>query len=633
MGNKILYIAFAGLLLSCSKETVVAPVGFSLEAGLPQTCTKTVLGAKSGGVYPVLWSSGDYISVGGVDSKPLSALEAGTGTATFKFQEEISAPYCALYGGVEGSDDQIEIPAVQVYSEGNIRGGYAPMYAVSRQPSFTMKHLSCVLALPLSGDVSVSGISLRSMDGASVAGRFALEKSGGVYTGSLEDISMGRSNVEMTIPEGGVDISSGKLFCIALRPATLTKGLSIDIYTTAGKRMNLLALEGETLEEGTVYEIPSVVFEANAEDVIMISSLSDLKDFAERVSSGEKYLQARLASDITVDGTWTPLEGFSGDFDGGGYTIYGLQKAFANELVGCIRNLTVEGEVSVSGADDIVGDESVNWAGILANRIYTGGTILNCKTKGSITYSQWGGKMVVVGALCGYAPRGKVSACVNEASVTAIGDGSAAVYAGGLFGRIYASSEAISVSDCRNDGSVTVRGEIKGASAGGVVGHMDANHTSTLSDDINTGTITIAASSTVSGVINIGGVAGYSKNDIDGCINTGVLHQAAATTYGQNVGGVAGQVVTSSVSACNNSGSIVLDAASANVVRCGGIIGYAYNDASVTSISVESCAFSGSILVDIPTHSTLFAKPITGLYDIGSHTENNCTSTGIVTIR
>ena len=634
MGKKILFIAFAGLLLSCSKESVESPVqGFSLEAGMPQVCTKTVLGAKSAGVYPVLWSSGDCIKVNGVESSPLSALAAGGSQAAFQFSEGISAPYHVLYGAAPGRDDQVEIPSVQSYSAGNIRSNYAPMYAESNEASFTMKHLSCVLSLPLTGSVSVAGISLRSLDGTPIAGRIGLERIGKIYTGKT-DSSAGLAEVEMTVPSGGVSLSGGKVFCFALCPATLEKGLSIDVYTTAGARMNMVVLEGETLEAGNVYEVPSTAFSANAEPVTVISTYAQLKEFAALDFSTEKYLRVRLVNDITVDSTWSPLDGFTGEFDGGGYTIRGLQKAFANELVGCIKNLTVEGNITISSKDDIVGDEAIYWAGILTNRIFNYGYVLNCRIKGSITYNQWG-KNVVVGALSGYAPRGTILDCVNEASVTAVGDGSAAVYAGGMFGRVYASTDAVRIENCRNDGSVSVRGSLKGASVGGIVGHMDANHTSVLIGSVNTGDIVVEASSSVSATINVAGVVGYSKNELSGCSNYGLVHQSASTSYDQNVGGIAGQVITGSVADCLNGGKVRLDGSSAGVVRCGGILGYASNDTATTSIDVSACTFSGEVMVDIATHSTLYAVAITGFYNsnLASHTETDCINTGTVTVK
>lgn len=600
MGKKILFIAFAGLLLSCSKESVESPVqGFSLEAGMPQVCTKTVLGAKSAGVYPVLWSSGDCIKVNGVESSPLSALAAGGSQATFQFSEGISAPYHVLYGAAPGHDDQVEIPSVQSYSAGNIRSNYAPMYAESNETSFTMKHLSCVLSLPLTGSVSVAGISLRSLDGTPIAGRIGLVRIGKIYTGKT-DSSAGLAEVEMTVPSGGVSLSGGKVFCFALCPATLEKGLSIDVYTTAGARMNMVVLEGETLEAGNVYEVPSTAFSANAEPVTVISTYAQLKEFAALDFSTEKYLRVRLVNDITVDSTWSPLDGFTGEFDGGGYTIRGLQKAFANELVGCIKNLTVEGNITISSKDDIVGDETIFWAGILTNRMYTGALVRNCVTKGSISYSQWG-KEIRVGAVCGYASRGTIENCVNKASISVVGDNSGNVRAGGLLGMAYSSSDPISVIGCRNECNMSLSGTLKNPEVGGIIGNYSPYSASVISGCAFSGCITFEIGSVISGNVNLGGIVGMVK--------------------------------TETVDKCSSSGTIEALSSSASVVRIGGIIGYANNDSQGSSITVSSCSFSGDILVDIASHSTMCANEITGLYNIGSHSETGCISTGTVTVK
>lgn len=598
-------LTFAFLLLACAKEAPrTFPEDFTLEAAMPSAFTKTTLGSPVSGSYPVLWSEGDRISVNGVLSRPLTASQAGGRTALFRFSEPIKMPYRVRYGG--------DVPSVQQYREGNIGDGCAPMSTLSYATSFTLNHESCVLALPLSGEEKVVGITLSSLDATPLSGS---------------------GSVQMTMPSGGVDVSSEKHFCLAVSAGTQSKGIRTEIVTASGARMIFTAFIGERLSAGTVYEFPSTVFASNAEPLTVIADYAQLKAFAARVAGGEKYLEARLASDMAVDDSWTPLEGFTGDFDGGGYTLSGLKKAFANELKGSVRNLSVEGQISISSQNDIVGDETVNWAGIIANRIYAGGSVENCVSQGSITYHQWGGRNIIVGGLCGYAPRGVVRHSINRASVVAVGNGSSAIYAGGLFGRIYASSDVIRVENCRNEGSVTVRGTVKGASVGGIVGQMDAAHTCVLMDDENSGEITLDASASVTAEINLGGVAGLCKNELSACSNSGLIHQGAATASAQNVGGIAGQVVTGLVQNCRNGGKVLLNGASAAVVRCGGILGYAFNDTSVSSITVDSCSFSGELYVDIPVHSTLLAKAITGLYNILTHTETACSSSGTVIVK
>ena len=537
---------------------------------MPETLTKTVLGPKAAGVYPVLWSAGDFITVNGVRSKALTALEAGAATAVFHFSEPVKTPYRVQYG--------IDVPSVQQYSEGNIRAFCAPMGVTSYDASFTLEHQACVLSLPLSGSVSIAGISVSALDGTPLSG-------GGT--------------VQLTMPGGGVSISSAKTFCLALRPVYLEKGLSIDIYTTEGARMNLISFVGESLTAGSVYEFPATSFKANAHPLTVIADYAQLKAFADRVASGEKYLQARMTADITADDSWTPLEGFTGDFDGGGYTVSGLKKAFANELQGCIRNLTVDADIKISSKDDIVGEESDYWAGILTNRMYTGALVSNCVAKGSISYTQWG-KELRVGAICGYAVRGTVEHCVNEAAITVTGDGTAAVQAGGIVGRVYASSDLVHILNCRNEGTLSLDGTLKSAEVGGIVGQFQPAAASALSGCTFTGEITFGSGSTLSGAMNLGGIAGSVK--------------------------------TATIADCSSAGTMTVCSSSSGAIRAGGILGNAQSYGEGSDIGLSGCTFSGALTIHVPSHGTLNTNAITGLYSTATHTETGCVNSGTITV-
>lgn len=554
--------------ISCTKQP--AAEDFVLEVSMPGTVTKTVLGPQAAGVYPVLWSVGDYITVNGVPSKPLTALEAGAGTAVFHFSSSIKTPYQVQYG--------TEVPAFQQYTDGNIRSFSAPMQTVSYDASFAMEHRACVLSLPLSGSVSIAGISVAALDGTPLSSA---------------------GTVQLTIPGGGVGVSSTKTFCLVLQPAYLEKGLSVDIYTTAGDRMNLVSFVGESLTAGTVYEFPATTFKANARPVTVIANYSQLKAFAERVATGEKYLQARMTADIAVDDTWTPIEGFTGEFDGGGYTLSGLKKAFADELLGCIRNLTVEADISIASKEDIVGEETVYWAGILTNRMYTGARLSHCVAKGSISYRQWG-KELRVGAFCGYAVRGSVEHCVNEAAITVVGDGTAAVQAGGIVGRVYASSDLVHIRDCRNEGALSIDGALKNAEIGGIVGQFQPAPASVLSGCSFTGDISFGSGSTLSGTMNLGGIAGSVK--------------------------------TASVAGCSSSGTMTVRPTISGDIRAGGILGNAQSYTGDNLIGLTGCSFSGTMMIAVPTHGTIKTNAFTGLYSTATHTETDCVNAGTITV-
>ncbi len=567
----IIGISVVLAFLACTKQTQQPAVEeLVLEVSMPETLTKTVLGPKAAGVYPVLWSVGDYITVNGVPSKPLTALEAGATTAVFHFSAPIKTPYHVQYG--------TEVPAFQQYTDGNICAFSAPMQATSYEAAFTLKHQACVLSLPLSGSVTVAGISVSAIDGTPLS-------SGGT--------------VQLTMPGGGVSISSAKTFCLAVQPAVLEKGLSVDIYTTTGDRMNLVSFVDETLTAGTVYKFPATSFKANAHPVTVIADYAQLKDFAEKVAAGEKYLQARMTADIAADNTWTPLEGFTGDFDGGGYTLSGLKKAFANELQGCIRNLTVEADITIASKDDIVGEESVFWAGILTNRMYTGALVSNCVAKGSLSYNQWG-KELRAGAFCGYAARGSIEHCTNQASISVQGDGSWAVQAGGIVGRVYASGDQVNITGCTNEGSLSLSGTLKTTEAGGIVGQFQPATASTLSGCSFTGDISFESSSTLSGAMNLGGIAGSVK--------------------------------TASIADCSSAGTMTVNSSSSGAIRAGGILGNAQSYGEGSDIGLSGCTFSGALTIDVSSHGTLNTNAITGLYSTATHTETGCVNSGTITV-
>ena len=566
----IIGISLGISFLSCTRQEQPPVKDFVLEVSMPETLTKTVLGPKAAGIYPVLWSVGDYITVNGVQSKPLTAIEAGAAKAVFHFSESIKTPYHVQYGS--------GVPSAQQYSEGNIRAFAAPMGTTSYDASFTLEHQACVLSLPLSGSVSIAGISVSAIDGTPLS-------SGGP--------------VQLTMPDGGVSVSSAKTFCMALQPGYLERGLIVDVYTTAGDRMNLLSFAGETLSAGTVYEFPATTFKANAHPVTVIADYAQLKAFADRVAADEKYLAARMTADIAVDNSWTPIEGFTGDFDGGGHTISGLKKAFVNELQGCIRNLTVQADISISSKDDITGDESIYWAGILTNRMYTGALISNCVTKGSLSYSQWG-KELRAGAFCGYAVRGTVEHCVNKASIHVTGDGSSAVQTGGIVGRVYASSDRVDIIDCSNEGSLSLSGILKTTEAGGIVGQFQPNSTSTLSGCSFTGDISFESSSTLSGAMNLGGIAGSVK--------------------------------TASIADCSSAGTMTVGSSASGAIRAGGILGNAQSYGDGSNIGIAGCTFSGSLTINVSSHGALNTNAITGLYSTSTHTETGCVNSGTITV-
>ena len=95
------------------------------------TSTKTALGEKTDGKYPVLWSEGDCIIVNGVVSKPLTSAAAGSNSATFHMGQTLTPPYTAVYPADALQSDQIAIKSEQSPAAGAFDPAAAIMAAQS----------------------------------------------------------------------------------------------------------------------------------------------------------------------------------------------------------------------------------------------------------------------------------------------------------------------------------------------------------------------------------------------------------------------------------------------------------------------------------------------------------------------
>ncbi|MDD4238171.1 MAG: hypothetical protein PHT62_06410 [Desulfotomaculaceae bacterium] len=169
-----------------------------------------------------------------------------------------------------------------------------------------------------------------------------------------------------------------------------------------------------------------------------------------------------MTADIDLSGypNWNPIGPFTGNFDGGWYTIRGLaiNKGTVNNVGlfsninggGVVKNLRIE-NANVTGQSHV---------GILAGTISgSSGTIERCSTSGAVTATQ-GPAGGLVGSISHHAAR--VNETYSTAAVTALNNGSA----GGLVGTLFSNTWGVSIEDSYATGSVN------GGLAGGLIGDM-----------------------------------------------------------------------------------------------------------------------------------------------------------------
>ena len=110
--------------------------------------TKTALGDKADGKYPVLWSEGDCISVNGVVSEALTAEEAGGKKASFTVKGAVEAPYTAIYpSSARVSENSVKFVSAQTPAEAGFDPAAAIMVASGESTTLEFRQLCAYLRI------------------------------------------------------------------------------------------------------------------------------------------------------------------------------------------------------------------------------------------------------------------------------------------------------------------------------------------------------------------------------------------------------------------------------------------------------------------------------------------------------
>lgn len=272
-----------------------------------------------------------------------------------------------------------------------------------------------------------------------------------------------------------------------------------------------------------------------------ISTAADLNELVRKNLDGKFFLTGDISfteADFETEGTyyndgalWRPLgptyaERFTGEFEGNGYTISGLQVAVSvgdsdsayaglfGYSSGKIRNL------SLMNCTIRLTDSTYGYAGGIAGA--AGGTIQNCFVlSGNVTVA--GAKTAAfAGGVVGRMYAGTLSGCYSSATVRASG---ATAAAGGIAGQSNATSGIV-----MNQGGVSASSSQGDATAGGIIGINGG----TLSNALNRGEISVSAHANA----YAGGLAGQNNAALQTSLNSGRVESKGEKTY---AGGIAGQ--------------------------------------------------------------------------------------------
>ena len=262
-----------------------------------------------------------------------------------------------------------------------------------------------------------------------------------------------------------------------------------------------------------------------------------------------------LESNIDMAGAvWTPVESYTGTFDGNGYTISNFTVGnadtedvamFVNAENAIIKNIKFEnvnvtgkyaavvamyaenstienidvlsGNITSTGygagivmqAEKSVLNDCNNYADVTSSFSASGiggwilnSTVTNCANYGDVIGANR------AGGICGNFS-GTMTGCTNNGNVT----GNGAMPAGGIVGVL---SGAATIENCTNNGDVTATLNNANASAAGILGHTPSAK-ATIKSCTNNGKITSAHTAAGIGVSLYGGITA------EGCTNTGAI--------------------------------------------------------------------------------------------------------------
>ena len=613
------------------KEVIEVPGGeLTIQLSVPAESadTKTTLGAKDGDSYPVLWNSGDVITLNGTAATEFTPA-SGNATATAKFKvNNLSAPFNFLYGGVSGSSNQVTFPSTQNYVADGFDPAAMPMYAsvntlVSGQVSFS--HVGALLKFSFTGSKKIDSVTLSAADATkSLSGNFTIGATGGLLDGSLTPVSAGAG---LIYSFGGHKQLSDTpfVFYIAIPAGTYEGGIILDVVDNDAGHMTVTVLDSnasKTIAAGKVREFDNVVYVPNKEvNLKQIYDLATFQQFVSAVADGNKTLNARLTPNAasidlsSIAGSFASIEGYKGIFDGNGKalnfgTSTATQPLFAT-LQGVVKNLTVTAKIAETSVDNYE-------VGIFARRVVPSTEVddiaglQNCTANGSVTYTPSAAVSgnACIGGMVGNNRGGTFVNCTNNADVSFAADGNThdmQPSIGGVLGRTQKGGDLSTqgdISNCTNAGTVSCAADFgQGVYIGGVLGYQ-VEKAESISGCTNSGLVKVTSDFSTTGALHLGGVIGLGKGSIESCSNLsgGVVTSENGSTAGSYIcqGGVVGRMNNTSgtYSGLSNAGNVNVAAAGASSgAYIGGIVGRCNEGASLSDCTTTggTIEFTGEI--------------------------------------
>lgn len=520
----------------------------------------------------VVWEPGDAISL--FDPSRINnkfTTEDGGPSADFAGEVSGQGAYYALYpynveAGISGSVISTVLPSSQEAEEGGFRTGLNLSVAeADAQDRLIFKNACALVKFTLGeGMQDIVKAVLQGNDGEFLAGPVEIDVSSETPAAVVIEKNGVAAAEELELAG---TFSAGADYYFVSVPAKLSKGLTLTLLDKEGKvRVRRGASEadlqaGHILNLGTL-DSGSFVSLEKVDGVYHVYDAQGLVEWA--FKDDVLTVNVVLENDIDMSGTgWVPVGsgmqagGYSGDFNGGGKSICGLEvntEGDAGFFGGLASGAKVH-DLRFCGSTVRGGNRA--FAGIVAGESL--GVIEDCIVRDSEVSGNYAGAIA-----------GNNSVQINRCTVAGV-HVNAWYSAGGIAGANYGKIEY-----CSLFGQSEVRAEGPNSRAGGIAGSSSEEggvHTS--------GRLLKCAveGATVSGNW-AGGIVGENGFGIVAqCVADNVMVTAGESGSNARLGGVVGYNTRGDVVACYSANSEI--GKDGLVVEAeGGIVGYNYKDAA-----------------------------------------------------
>ena len=616
------------------------------------------------GKCPTMFMTEDYITVNGVKSGKMNKLDDHGTQVSFNV-EGVTGPYYAVTAA-QNKGYENGVYTVQVNGTGKaqayrlVNGEKSISFdssadilaAYSEDKTLHFKHMTTFYAISVDTENSSVKDNIRSIyirqagDAPNIAGQWSLSFEGEDHTPTLTPKSLSTVisyDCSEKDEEGNAQgVAQGKVMMVGVPAYDYADGLIITLKDVNDKfaSYKIPASQTQLAGKGGVIIPFTPKFNPGPGKIMSAKDWNEFADFINDTPTkdwdiyrwiGDGSNTITLGADINDDEVElkSVTAEFKYVFDGNGKTITrkNATSSLFSDLTGEIRNLTLDGKLTLSKAEDAPFVKNIHAGAKITGCTNNMDVIFNIKTHCYVT----GIAAVAVRNDTEGMESLEISNCTNNGSITGTVDVSSANYnvaVAGIIGDVRASvgdfDYSLVLTDCKNTAPITLSPKsgdtatygMTACGVGGIIGYVRSAVSITLTNCDNSGDITVKADqiasktglkatpTAVGGIIGIG--TGLSNSNLPltgidyaltGCDNSGTIYNcmvnSSAETSSSNkvyTGGLAGALVGKSdkfttITSCTSTGNVYTydicgsDAAttSATSAVAGGFIGFGGN--------------------------------------------------------